>query len=752
MFIATCPPGLEDLLETELVALGAQGCRRSPGGVHFAGPWSAAMDALLWARLPNRILHVLARYPAHNRTELFDGARALPWHQWLHPQGTISVHCARGEGDLNHTHFVALVVKDAMVDALRESTGSRPQVDTTAPDARIHVHIRRGEALLAFDLSGDSLHRRGYRLGGGDAPLKENVAAAMLLRSGWPAAAAAGQALIDPMCGSGTLLIEAALLARSCPANAHRDRFGIDGLKTLDAPLWSRARAKAQAARQQALGSDALAQLQGTLFGSDIDPRQLSCARAQARAAGVLGSLALTQRDVSELVPPPGADRGIIVTNPPYGARLGGSEADVRALMGRLGRALGAMAGFTSHVLVADPEMGFALKLRAIKSHSIMHGGLACTLLHLRSSAAQASDDQSPAVTGRAAQPGQLDEPSGPPRATAAKAQPLCNRLHKNLRARSGYLQQENITAYRLYDGDLPEYAVAIDVYEDTTGTRHAHIQEYAAPKEVPEALARARLRQVLDAVGEVLQLPPERMALKVRRRQRPEDRYGKSESRRLPGLGHSRAQGQRGGFWVQEHGLRLFVDLHSYVDSGLFLDHRRVRAWMLKQATGKHVLNLFGYTGSVSLAAARGGASSTTTVDLSATYLDWAAHNFRENGLLQGRHRFEQADCLQWLEEARGAQYDIAFINPPTFSNSKRMDEDFDLVRDHGALLTKVMQRVADHGTALFTTHARRLRMDPRLTERFAVSEVTRAMRPKDFDGAKRGCRAWLIRHRPGA
>lgn len=172
----------------------------------------------------------------------------------------------------------------------------------------------------------------------------------------------------------------------------------------------------------------------------------------------------------------------------------------------------------------------------------------------------------------------------------------------------------------------------------------------------------------------------------------------------------------------------------------------------MMKQASGKHVLNLFGYTGSVSLAAAAGRAKSTTTVDLSATYLDWAVHNFSANKLMSQHHQFVQADCLQWLREARGARFDIAFVNPPTFSNSKRMDDDFDLVRDHADLLRATMQRVAQDGVALFTTHARRLRMDADLGADFTISEVTRDMRPKDFDGAKRGCRAWLIRHRPGA
>lgn len=719
MFIATCPPGLEDLLEAELAAAGAEGCVRAPGAVHFQGPWRAALTAVLWARVPNRILWVLAQVPAQDREALYAGARALPWHTWLHPDRTISVNCARGEGALNHTHFVALVLKDAIVDAMRAETGHRPSVDAANPDSRLHVHIRRGEALIAYDLSGESLHRRGYRLGGGDAPLKENVAAAMLMRSGWPGDSGAHPALIDPMCGSGTLVIEAVLMALRIPANGHRVAFGVDALRVADRALWADLRAQAHAATAAAAGKP----LPRAVFGYDVDAAQLRCAEAQAHKAGVARYITFRQQDVSQLKAPPGAPAGMVVTNPPFGERLGGPASAVRALLGTLGQALGAMKGYTGHVLVADQEMGFALGLRAHKTNSILHGPLACTLLHLRPQEVRAA--------GR------------------GQEQLLHNRLRKNVKSLKSYLKEQNICAYRLYDADLPEYSVAVDIYEDTSGTRHAHVQEYAAPAEVPDNVAQARLRRALEAVGEVMEIRPENMALKVRRRQKPTEQYGKDEARRVTGSGRRAKQAKSEGFWVMEGGLRYRVDLHSYVDTGLFLDHRRVRAWMAKHAQGKSLLNLFGYTGSVSVAAAHGGAVATDTVDLSATYLSWAEENFAANHLLNTRHRLIQADCLSFITQRATQRYDLAFVNPPTFSNSKRMDMEFDLVRDHGMLLDATMAWVKSDGAALFSTHARRLRMDPDLMQRYAISEITNQVRPKDFDRAKNGCRAWLIRHR---
>jgi 23S rRNA (guanine2445-N2)-methyltransferase / 23S rRNA (guanine2069-N7)-methyltransferase len=438
------------------------------------------------------------------------------------------------------------------------------------------------------------------------------------------------------------------------------------------------------------------------------------------------------RRDVADLRPPPGATAGEIVTNPPFGARLGGSESAVRALMGTLGQALGRMPGFLAHVLVADEEMGFALGLRAPRSHRIMHGPLACTLLHI---------DCDPTQGALGARP------------TGGAVEALKNRLRKNLKGLTPYLQEHGIGSFRLYDSDLPEYAVAIDVYTAVGGAKHAHIQEYAAPQEVPPKVAQARLRQVLEAVGDIMELGPSDMALKVRRRQKPEDQYGAREARRLPTLRGPRAPSPEAqGFWVRENGLLFYVDLHRYVDTGLFLDHRRVRAWMLKHARGKHMLNLFGYTGSVSVAAAAGGALSTTTLDLSATYLSWAEQNLRQNALLEPRQRLVQADCLTWVRQNPKATYDIAFVNPPTFSNSKRMMEAFDVVRDHGMLLDATMAWVKKDGVALFTTHARRLRIDERLAQSYAITEISRSVRPKDFDRAKVGCRAWLIRHLGGA
>jgi 23S rRNA (guanine2445-N2)-methyltransferase / 23S rRNA (guanine2069-N7)-methyltransferase len=728
MFTATCPPGLEDLLESELIALGATATKRAMGAVLFGGPMQAALKACLHARVPSRILWTLGRFPATDRTSLYDGVRALDWVDILAPHGSLGVTCSRGEGALDHTHFVALVVKDGIVDNLREATGERPNIDPTNPDARIHVHIRRGEATIAFDLSGESLHRRGYRQGGGDAPLKENVAAAMLLRSGWPKAAGLGQILVDPMCGGATLLIEAAWMALDRPPNAYRQRFGAEGLRHFDQTLWQRLRAEAYA--QAEAGAKKPSPWQ--LWGSDNVGRQLGVAQQQIDRAGVTAYITLTQADVADLMPPQGHTAGMVVTNPPYGERIGGSDAAVQSLMGTLGVCLKRFAGFTAHVLVADPQMGFALGLRAHRTHALANGPIPCTLLHL-----QIPDPKAQAAAGDA---------------THERVAMLVNRLRKNMRKLAPYLKTHRITAYRLYDADLPEYAVAIDVYQGTDGQVRAHVAEYAPPATIAPATAQARLRDVLAAVGEVLVIGPSAIALKVRRRQVVgTQQYGAHEARTHRGAKTAPEDG-RHAFWVEEDHLAFLVDLHTYLDTGLFLDHRRVRAWMRTAARGKHVLNLFAYTGSVSVAAAAGGAHSTTTVDMSHTYLAWAEENLRQNRLWERNHQLVQADCLGWLEQVRSPAYDIAFVNPPTFSNSKRMQGMFDVVADHGALIQATMRCVVPSGVALFTTHAKRLKLDPSLHEKYTVTEMTASFKPKDFDRPSSGCRAWLFAHRAQA
>ena len=705
---ATCPKGLEYLLRDELRALGAEDAREALAGVHFTGSLELACRACLWSRLASRVLLLLDEFDAPDADALYAGMRRIDWAAHLAPEGSFVVDAVGTTPALRNTQFTAMRCKDAIVDQFRERDGTRPAVDAEAPSIRLNVRLHRDRATVSLDLSGAPLHRRGWRQGQGEAPLKENLACAMLLRAGWPEIHAAGGALVDPMCGSGTLLIEGALMAADVAPGLRRTRYGFNGWRGHDAAMWDSLLAEAN--ERAAAG---LRRLQPLFFGSDQDPRVLNDAKRNAQAAGVAGFIRLGRHDAAHLQRPPEAERpGLVVCNPPYGERLG-ERQELARLHRQLGERLRTQFdGWQAAIIVADDELGHALGLRADKRYVLYNGAIECRLLLFRLSAA-------PAAQPAAARP------------LLEGAQAVANRIGKNLRHLRKRLQRERISCHRVYDADIPEYAAAIDVYTATGRDGEAppahesfpqvwlHVQEYAPPREIPEQVARERLRDLVRGAGAALDVPRERIAVKTRYRAKGGAKYGRLDT--------------RGEFLVvEEGGLRLRVNLFDYLDTGLFLDHRPLRLRLHEIARDARFLNLFAYTATASVHAAAGGARSTTSVDLSATYLEWASRNFALNGISGPRHRLEQADVLEWLRHDRG-EYDLIFVDPPTFSNSKRA-ADFDIQRDHVRLLALCGERLAPGGLILFSNNLRRFALDDAVRRAFDVRDITPATIPFDF------------------
>jgi 23S rRNA (guanine2445-N2)-methyltransferase / 23S rRNA (guanine2069-N7)-methyltransferase len=315
-------------------------------------------------------------------------------------------------------------------------------------------------------------------------------------------------------------------------------------------------------------------------------------------------------------------------------------------------------------------------------------------------------------------------------------AQMVANRLRKNLKKLKSWRDRDGITCFRAYDADLPEYAAAIDVYTtDPDGDTWLHVQEYAAPAEIPEADTRRRLHELLAAARDVFALPAERIALKTRSIGKGGGKYGRLA--------------QRGDFLVVREGdARLRVNLFDYLDTGLFLDHRPLRLRIAREAEDTRFLNLFGYTGAATVHAAVGRARQTTTVDLSATYLQWCADNLKANGFSGARHQLVQADALQWLQADRG-QYDLVFCDPPTVSKSARA-EDFDVQRTHVPLLRAAVERLAPGGVVYFSNNFRRFRLDGDAVAEFAlVEDISAQTIPPDFARDARIHRCWRLRRR---
>jgi 23S rRNA (guanine2445-N2)-methyltransferase / 23S rRNA (guanine2069-N7)-methyltransferase len=370
------PRGVEDLAAAELLALGAAEPRPTAGGLVFGGDLAVAYRACLWSRLASRILLHLASVPADSSASFYGAVRALRWEEHLGPDDTLAVDChARGDGGLN-THFVALKCKDAVVDRLRDRYGRRPGVDLARPAVRLHVLVAHGEAQVSLDLAGEALHRRGYRRHAGPAPLKENVAAALLLRAGWPRLLAAGGALLDPLCGAGTLPIEAALMAADVAPGLLRHHFGFLGWRGHRPELWRTLCAEASERRR-----DGLARELPALAGSDHDAEAIRRAGEHAEAAGLGARLTFARRDVADCVPPAGAATGLVATNPPYGERLGERDR-LRELYRRLGdRLKERFTGWRLALLTADSSLAGELRLRAERRNALWNGALRCELL-----------------------------------------------------------------------------------------------------------------------------------------------------------------------------------------------------------------------------------------------------------------------------------------------------------------------------------------------------------------------------------
>ena len=715
-FFASCAKGLEYLLVDELVALGCARATAAKAGVNVEGTLVDAQRAVLWSRLASRILWPLAEFDCPDEHALYAGAAAMDWLQHLTVDMTLAVDAHVSGTAVTHERYAAQRVKDAVVDVLREKTGARPSVDVEAPDLRLDLVLRKGRAILSVDLGGGPLHRRGWRREQGEAPLKENLASAVLLRGGWPQLHAEGGALLDPMCGSGTLLIEGALMAADVAPGLqrHGDRqpsrwlgFDVAGWQSLLAD----ARARANSGR---------ASMRPVFFGSDVDPHAIRAGRENSEAAGVADAIQWTVTAIEQFqseplqknIVPEVFTRGLVVCNPPYDARLAADPGLYRALGDALKRAV---PGWRASLLCGDGELAYATGLRANRKYQLFNGALECVLI----------------VCDPVALPART---STEPLALSEGAQMVANRLRKNLKKLKAWREREGVTCFRAYDADLPEYAAAIDVYAvEPAGDSWLHLQEYAAPPEIPETVTRRRLQETIDAACEVFGLPRERVALKTRS-------IGKGGSK----YAHTRAA--RGEFLqVREGEALLRVNLFDHLDTGLFLDHRPLRLRIAEEAEDTRFLNLFGYTGAATVHAAAGRARTTTTVDLSATYLQWCADNLLANGFSGARHRLVQADVLAWLDADRG-EYDLIFCDPPTFSNSARA-MDFDIQREHVRLLRAAMARLAPGGTLYFSSNFRRFRMDEAAVTQFANwVEITPETIPPDFARNPRIHRCWRL------
>ena len=762
--------GLEWLLARELESLGGHDLRIGRRTIEFTAAPGAEKEtlyrAVLESRTAIRVLEPLGRFRVDSPESLYRSLGEIDWTEQLKVSDTLRVDAAIHDTFTTHSLYAAQIVKDAIVDQLRTPSGKRPSVQLRGATLRLALHMVGDVATIFRDAAGRSLHQRGWRMGDVEAPLSEVLAAGILGIAGWWRPGAAddftGEPILDPMCGSGTFVIEAATIAAGMAPGlwrARRKAHGFFRFRDCDRPLAARLVQDLEARVREPAG---------VFTGSDLDPGAVAAAQANAVAAGVGGFVAITHKHFED-ARPQGAP-GLIITNPPYGERLPLPRAG--ALFRRLGDWLVQQCGgWRAAILAPDSPAAQQLGLRPTHRIPLMNGPIACRLLELELRHRGASSPVSsspPTVEGQ--QP--------PPPAPAAASQDRCEdgehgailppransyrpgadgvndapvaagrfrartttdqvgdfrrRLAKRFKHLAKWARRQGIEAFRIYDRDIPEIPLVIDWY---AGWLHA--AEYERPHDRTEIEHDVWLDKMIEAAALELGVPPSQTFLKVRKRQRAGGQYEKVDQRRAV-------------VTVQEAGLTFEVNLSDYLDTGLFLDHRQTRALVRDEARGKRFLNLFCYTGSFSVYAADGGATETTSVDLSNTYLEWTRTNLAANGFKDaGRHRTVRDEARAFLEHRarRGEQlFDLVVCDPPTFSRSAKSEVPWDVDRDHAALLDLIAANLAPAGIVYFSTNFRRFHLATEQVEkRYTIREITRQTIPEDFRN-DRIHRAWRL------
>ncbi len=818
-FYARCASGLEALVAEELKSFGVRRVRPLSGGVAFYGTARDGYRACLWSRFASRILLVLERLSVRNAEELYAGVYAIAWEAHIPYGATMAVNAHGTNDELRNTQFSAQKVKDAVCDRLRSIRGVRPDVCGHRPSVLVDVAIRREKAVVAIDFSGESLHRRGYRQEGvqAAAPLKEALAAGIVALAGWqdvlaangwgceapqksviddvlsvveplvesaeqpvtskqtvqpvesPAQPPAQPAVrpteqpaqlptqpaitfVDPMCGSGTLCIEAAMMAGDIAPGIMRDYWGFMGWAPFDNEEWYKlldeADARASAARERT----------PLIIGCDIDERCIRMARDNARRAGVAHAVTFEVCDAAVLGErlartgaAPVAANGLIATNPPYGERLS-SVSQLYEVYAALASAIEAFPqGWTLAVITPDDSIDASLGLEPHHVTDLYNGPILAPLRIYKTTEQRREKLSIVTLEGRE-RTVLLSEKT---------SDQFAARFRKVAKERLKWARREQVQALRLYDADLPDFAIAVDYYEGagkSAGRRFVRIAEYEAPSSIDAARAARRLRDAVIIVAEMLEMSLADISLKTRRRDKGGGQYREAHDA-------SRCE------WTREGGFLFELDLAGHLDTGLFLDHRLTRAFVrditmrlrerkcgassaqsrLASASGIRFANLFAYTGTASVYAAAGGATYTVTVDLSQTYLAWAERNMRNNGFAGLNHSFVRSDVMRWISEERAAhhKYDLIFVDPPTFSNSKAMGKGtWSVQRDHAELLIGVSRLLAPGGVAVFSCNLRSFKPDYEKLERYGVRlvDITEKTIPEDFSRNQKVHRCYLM------
>lgn len=708
--IAACAFGLEAVVRRELDQMGIESTIGESGRVHFRGTMETVCQANLWLRAADRVLIRIAEFPCADFEALFDTTRDIAWGKMIPADGQFTVTGRSIKSTLTSVPANQRAVKKAMVDALLRDHSTEVLPETGAA-YKIDIAILKDIATLTIDTTGRSLHRRGYRIHISKAPLKETLAAAMVLLSFWKR----DMPLLDPFCGSGTIPIEAAMIGRNIAPGRNRE-FACELWPGTDAQIFAAARTAADEARLEPLAE--------SIIGSDIDQRILKAARENAERVGVEGDIHFQAKSMDEVTSK--KRFGCLITNPPYGQRIG-RDHDLEMLYQAMPDVFRKLPTWSHFILTAFPNFERTIGRNADRRRKLYNGRIECTYFNFHGpkpiTTKTESETETPYVhaAGKAAF-GTLSEKA------AHQAELFSVRLKKRAKHLRRWPTKRDITCMRIYERDVPEIPLIVDRYEDAL-----HITEYERPHDRDPAQHGNWLDLMAATAAEALEIPKANVFLKSRLRQRGDTQ-------------HLKIADTKKRMEVREGGLKFLVNLADYVDTGLFLDHRVTRGMVRDAAKGTTFLNLFAYTGSFSVYAADGAAKQTTTVDLSRAYLDWARDNMHLNGFRGPEHQYIASDVGQFISNhPHGEKYDLVVVDPPTFSNSKRTDNDFEVQRDAVPMLNNLLPLVRSGGVIYFSNNFRRFKFDQAAVNATEIHEISKQTVPEDFRN-RRIHRCWRI------
>lgn len=723
IYFAQSSQNQADLIAKEAERAGADRVKATSSGVQFSGSLEVGYRFCLTTRIASRVLQALYfDEKVTSPDELYEKCKTIPWEEYIDPSKTFQLtQTVQACNWIKNSHFASLRVKDAIVDRIREHfDDQRPNVDTDNPDLTFHLHIKGEKVIIYSDFSGEGLFKRGYRSDSTDAILKEHLAAAVLYRSDWYKSVIDNNpgVFLDPFCGSGTLAVEAALLARDiAPGLIRKEPYAFEKLSSFDSEVYEKVLSELSDKAEEAKNRDV------KIYASDISRTAVEIAKAAALKAGVYNDIEFSIKDFTKFtqedVP---ATKGYIVTDPPYGIRM--NDFDLSKLYSAIGKTCqDFFKGWKISILCGDSELLSSIDMKPERTNSLYNGGILCQLAHY----SVFSDEEKQELIDRAIK--KREERLATP--LSEGAQMAYNRLKKNLNELKPLMEAQGVSCYRIYDADMPEYSAAIDMYEG----KWINLQEYAPPATIEKEAAERRLNELVLATERATGIDIENIYIKQRKEQKGKEQYKKLASKNK--------------FYIaKENGVQLLVNFTDYLDTGIFLDHRPIRKFIQENSKNKRFLNLFCYTGTASLDAVKGGALSTTSVDASATYLDWAMENFKLNGYSTDiGNFFYRSDALDYLWDTFD-KYDLIFCDPPTFSNSKSRDT-FDVQRDHSRLIDACMMHLEKNGMLIFSNNFRRFKMDEYIMSKYSVEDITASTIGDDFVRDPKIHKCYIIKHK---